>query len=56
LEIVRRPWATVSLSVALTAPPAPARGLVLVNEAGGVRVTVFDKEPLADELITATTM
>ncbi len=42
--------------MALTAPPTVTRGLVLVNPAGGVSVTVFDKVPVAEELIVATTV
>jgi hypothetical protein len=39
----------VSLSVALTAPPAVAKGLVLVKPPGGVRVTVLS--PLLEATI-----
>jgi hypothetical protein len=46
----------VSLSVALTAPPAVASGLVLVKPPGGVRVTVFDRVPVAEPAMVATTV
>jgi hypothetical protein len=46
----------VSLSVALTAPPAVARGFVFVKASGGVSVTVFVKVPVAEGLITAVTV
>ena len=54
--MVRLACANVSLSVALTAPPAVARGLVLVRPDGGVTVTVLERVPVAEDLMVATTV
>src|SRR5579862_8920137 len=56
LVTVRCAWARVSLSVALTGPPPLASGLMLVKPDGGVTVTVLDKEPVAEDPMTATTV